>query len=174
MHFHVCFAIIYCSTFSWLLEYSWGVKSSILLLFSFFLWVSYRFLEFRKYFIFLSGLPLATLFLVLLVYLLYLDSKSWSYKMCIFISPSPTWNKLYQFHRFFFHVLAVKNQSIFDCWPICIFNMAKLWFLLESAKEWVAQTQKSMMSFFHLLPILCFLLYERFCDKKESNFSLYC
>ena len=25
-----------------------------------------------------------------------------------------------------------------------------------------------------LLSILCFLLDEKFCDKKESNFSLYC
>ena len=45
---------------------------------------------------------------------------------------------------------------------------------LESAKEWVAQTQKWVTSFCHLLPILCFLLDERFCDKKESNFSLHC
>ena len=35
-------------------------------------------------------------------------------------------------------------------------------------------SQKSVTSFCHLLPILCFLLDERFCDKKESIFSLYC
>lgn len=33
---------------------------------------------------------------------------------------------------------------------------------------------KKQLSFCHLLPILCFLLDERFCDKKETNFSLHC